>query len=74
MLKQDVIDHFKSASNVARALSISPAAVGKWGEVVPWFSAQEVERITGGALKVRSELYVRGRPIPSARTQLKAVG
>jgi len=64
MLKRDVIDHFKNASQVARALNISPAAVSKWGPIVPKFSAEEVERITGGALRVRNELYVRGRPVP----------
>lgn len=63
MLKQDAIDHFESASNVARALAISPAAVCKWGDVVPWFSAEQIERVTGGVLKVRPELYVRGKPI-----------
>lgn len=63
MLKKDVIDHFENASNVARALGISPAAVCKWGDVVPWWSANELQAITGGALKVRHELYVRGRPV-----------
>lgn len=66
MLKKDVIDHFKTPSNVARALEISPAAVNKWGMVVPYFSAEEIERITGGALKLRKEMYVRGRPLSAA--------
>jgi hypothetical protein len=62
MLKKDVIDHFKGASNVARALEVSPAAVWKWRAIVPYFSAREIQRLTGGALRVRDELYVRGRP------------
>lgn len=63
MLKSAVIDHFKNASNVARALSITPAAVWKWGDVVPWFSAGDVQRITGGALKRIDGMYdSRGRP------------
>jgi DNA-binding transcriptional regulator YdaS (Cro superfamily) len=63
MFKAEVIDHFKKPSNVARALGISPAAVSKWGPIVPKYSAEEIERITGRALRVRQELYVRGRPI-----------
>lgn len=63
MLKQTVLDHFKTPSNVARALDISPAAVTKWGAVVPYFSAVEIERVTGGALKVCADMYERGRPV-----------
>lgn len=66
MLKKDVIDHFETPSNVARALGVSPAAVWKWKAIVPYFSAREIERITEGALRVRDELYVRGRPNLSA--------
>jgi DNA-binding transcriptional regulator YdaS (Cro superfamily) len=72
MLKQDVFDHFKkasgtdtgTASKIAQALDISPAAVSKWGDIVPWFSAEQIERITNHAVRVRPELYERGRPIP----------
>jgi hypothetical protein len=63
MLKKDVIDHFENASNVARALGLSPAAVSKWGAVVPWYSAGELERITKRALRRVDRLYARGRPI-----------
>jgi DNA-binding transcriptional regulator YdaS (Cro superfamily) len=66
MLKKDVVDHFKTPSNVARALDISPAAVTKWGDIVPYFSAREIERITGGALRVQDKFYLRGRPNPAA--------
>jgi hypothetical protein len=62
MLKKDVIDHFETPSNVARALGITPAAIWKWRAIVPYFSAKEIERLTGGALRVRDEMYVRGRP------------
>ena len=65
MLKREAMDHFKNASNIARALHITPAAVWKWGEIVPWFSAKDIERITSGAVRVREELYVRGRPLAS---------
>jgi hypothetical protein len=62
MLKKDVLDHFKSASNIARAIDCSPAAVCKWGPIVPKLSAEEIQRITGGALRVQDQFYVRGRP------------
>jgi DNA-binding transcriptional regulator YdaS (Cro superfamily) len=72
MLKKDVIDHFKRTSKVparrtgyavvARALGVSFAAVSKWGDIVPYFSACEIERITKGALRVKRDLYSRGRP------------
>ena len=63
MLKKTVVDHFKGTANVARALGITYVAVAKWGAVVPLISAMEVERITGGALKVDHAMYRRGRPI-----------
>jgi hypothetical protein len=66
MLKADVIEHFKSAAITARALNISHVAVAKWGPVVPWGSAYQIECITGGALKVRRELYLRHRPVSAS--------
>lgn len=65
MLKSDVLQHFQTASDVARAIEITPAAVCKWGPVVPMFSALEIERVTEGAVKVRHDLYVRGKPLPA---------
>ncbi len=51
-------------SNVARILNLSHTAILKWGDVVPWFSAVELERITKRALRVDRSLYdARGRPI-----------
>lgn len=72
MLKQDVLDHFETASNIARALNISPAAVSKWGAVVPYFSARELQRVTDGKLRVRDELYVRGKPLSKVPASIKA--
>jgi hypothetical protein len=62
MLKKAVVDHFKTPSNVARALGISPAAVTKWRAIVPYLSALEIQRLTGGALRIDDKFYVRGRP------------
>jgi hypothetical protein len=66
MLKSDVISHFKKPVYVARALGISRAAVAKWPDVIPKASAYDIERITGGALKFRPELYERTNRSQSA--------
>lgn len=59
MLKSDVIAHFKKPVHVARALNISRAAVAKWPPTIPKAAAYDLERLTGGALKFRPELYER---------------
>ena len=51
MKKSDAIEHFGSASNVAKALNIHPAAVYQWPEIVPLRRAYELEIITNGELK-----------------------
>ncbi len=51
MRKSDVIEHFGSASAVARALGIGKAFVSKWGDDVPQRYAYEIERLTAGKLK-----------------------
>lgn len=57
MNKKTVIKHFGSASAVAHALGISPAAVSKWQDLVPLVRASEIELITGGALQVDMSRY-----------------
>ena len=52
-----VIKHFESQVAIARALGISRQAVSKWGEVVPWAAALEIQHITGGVLKRDERLY-----------------
>jgi DNA-binding transcriptional regulator YdaS (Cro superfamily) len=49
--KSDAIAHFKTASNLARALGLTRMSVSKWGEDVPMRRAFEIECITEGALK-----------------------
>lgn len=51
MRKSDVIEHYGSATAVARALGIGKAFVSKWGDDVPQRYAYEIERLTDGKLK-----------------------
>lgn len=57
MLKVDVINHFGTKSNTARALGISRAAVTLWEAVVPHKSAVQIEKLSGGKLKAKAEFY-----------------
>lgn len=57
MRKSAVIDYYKTASAVAAALEISPAAVSKWPEIVPEGSAYKLHVVTGGALDVGADDY-----------------
>ena len=52
MKKSDAIEHFGSASKLATAINIAPAAVSQWGETIPLLRAYQLEKITGGQLKV----------------------
>ncbi|WP_129141497.1 Cro/CI family transcriptional regulator [Modicisalibacter coralii] len=51
MKTKAAIEHFGTASAVARALGITPHAVIQWGDVVPIRRQYELERITKGELK-----------------------
>jgi DNA-binding transcriptional regulator YdaS (Cro superfamily) len=51
MRKSDAIQHFGSATAVAKALGIGKAFVSKWGDEVPQRYAYEIERLTHGALE-----------------------
>lgn len=51
---EDAIKHFRTTTNLARALSITHSAVCGWGEFVPDGRAFELEVVTGGALKAQS--------------------
>ena len=50
MKKSDAIEHFGSASKLASAINIAPAAVSQWGETI--LRAYQIEKITGGKLRV----------------------
>jgi len=51
MLKESVISHFGSPSNVAKALGIGRAAVSKWGLLVPPLRAAQIEQLTHKKLR-----------------------
>lgn len=51
MKKSEAIAHFGSASKLATAIKIAPAAVSQWGETIPQLRAYQIERLTGGKLK-----------------------
>lgn len=57
MRTKDVKAHFGGAKATAAALGITRAAVYMWGDIVPKVRAYDLERITGGALKVDPSLY-----------------
>ncbi|MBB66872.1 Cro/CI family transcriptional regulator [Alteromonas mediterranea] len=52
MKKSDAIEHFGSASKLASAINVAPSAVSQWGETIPLLRAYQLEKITGGKLKV----------------------
>lgn len=71
MLKTTALAYFnKSGRELATALNLSTVAVHKWGKVIPYWAAEEIERLSDGALKVRRELYDRGRPLKGKRLVL----
>lgn len=51
MLKTDVIEHFGSGVEVARALGIGKQAVSAWGELVPPLRAAQIAQITKNKLR-----------------------
>ena len=57
MHKEAVLEWFGTASEVARALDITPQAPHAWKDLIPLDKAIRIERITKGALKVDWELY-----------------
>ncbi|GGZ31732.1 DNA-binding transcriptional regulator Cro [Shewanella chilikensis] len=44
------IDHFETATALAKALGITKSSVSQWGEHVPQLRAYQLERITNGKL------------------------
>jgi DNA-binding transcriptional regulator YdaS (Cro superfamily) len=52
MLKAEAIEYFGSSKNLADALNVTKGSVSQWGEEVPELRAYQIERITGGKLKV----------------------
>jgi DNA-binding transcriptional regulator YdaS (Cro superfamily) len=52
MLTEDAVKFFKGKTRLAKALSISPAAVSQWGKHVPRLRQFELHAISAGRLKV----------------------
>lgn len=59
MNKQDVLSYFGGPSALAKVLHISPAAVSGWPDIIPKGRAFELEKVTGGRLKVDPSLYLK---------------
>lgn len=57
MLKAMVTSYFPSNRAIAKALGISPQAVGQWDEIIPERAALKLDRITNGTLKYDPSLY-----------------
>lgn len=51
MKKRDAIKHFGTGAAVADALGIRPQAVNKWGDIVPYARAVQLQKLTRGKLK-----------------------
>ncbi len=59
MKKAVAVDFFGTQSNLAKVLTVSQAAISRWGETVPEGAAYKLESLTGGQLKVDPALYVK---------------
>ncbi|MGI2147979.1 Cro/CI family transcriptional regulator [Shewanella baltica] len=55
MKKTDAINYFGSSIKLAEALGLNKSAVSQWGEEVPELRAFQLERLTGGELKVHAD-------------------
>ena len=62
MLKKTALEHFKNGVALARAIQVSPQAVNKWGPVIPWGAALEIQRVTVGTLRRDESLYENRKP------------
>lgn len=66
MKKESAITHFGNQVKIATALGITEQAVSKWGAVVPWAAALELQHYTGGILRRDETLYENRRPKKNA--------
>lgn len=55
MKKVDAIRYYGTQRKLADALGISQAAISKWPDDVPLLRQYQIERLTGGALKVQDK-------------------
>lgn len=56
------VKFFGKRIRIAEVLKVTRAAVYQWGDVVPLVSAYELERLSGGKIRVDHGLYLHGRP------------
>jgi len=64
MHKSTAIKHYSTHTALAEAIGISRAAVGQWGDIVPYASALKLQELTRGALRIDRSLYdARLKPI-----------
>lgn len=52
MTLAQAIQHFGQKADIARALGITAQAVSDWGAEIPMLRQYELERLSGGKLKV----------------------
>lgn len=57
MFKQELINHFGTATAAAKALGVSKSTVSLWKGAVPWKYALLAEKKTDGALKYNPLAY-----------------
>ena len=59
MRKKAAREYFQTNARIARILGISKQAVGKWGAVVPYYSAVRLMAASHGVLTVNEKDYDR---------------
>tara|TARA_R110000868_G_scaffold411755_1_gene708936 strand:- start:40553 stop:40771 length:219 start_codon:yes stop_codon:yes gene_type:complete len=62
MLKENALKYFGTQVVLAKALGIKQQAVSKWGLVIPWGAALELQVITGGLIQRDESLYENRKP------------
>lgn len=61
MLTSEVLAHYGSRQAVAAALGIKVPSIYDWGLHPPPLRQIQLERLTDGALKAQSDVFVRAR-------------
>ena len=54
MQKKIAVEYFGSAKKLAEVLGVTKGSVSQWGEHIPELRAYQIERLTGGKLKVNN--------------------
>ncbi|MBW0298526.1 Cro/Cl family transcriptional regulator [Shewanella sp. LC6] len=64
MKTSDAVAYFKTKSNLAKQLGITHSSISQWGEEVPELRAFQLERLTGGELKVHADKAIESTSSP----------